>query len=92
MSQYGIPDRLATAETVRATTQQPVLRIRNEHSCTLKDGWRLSSSTVEVTYPLGPYSKEDAKYVLEEMQRHAFEVGQAEAVRRNQEGHSEVIQ
>lgn len=82
MPDYGYQPRSATTDS----TIPPHFRIRNEHSHTLKDGWRLSSTTVEFTYSLGTYNKDDVKYMIEEMQRRAFEAGQKEADLRNQEG------
>lgn len=79
MSQYGIPDRLTLGETVRL----PVMRVRTELVHTLKDGWRLSSSTAEITFTVDDTSVADAREVLEELQRQAHEVGQAEAELRN---------
>lgn len=88
MSDYGFQPHAATAGG-----QQPTIRIRNQHTHTLKDGWRLSESTAELTLPLRSLEDaEGAQNLLEAIQRAAFEAGQEEAVRRNQEGHMEPVQ
>lgn len=35
------------AKTITATRQEPQIRVRLQHTHTLKDGWRLSETTVE---------------------------------------------
>lgn len=92
MNDYGIPARLTTAETITAGGQQPTIRIRNQFSHTLKDAWRLSESTVEITVPLAGGYIRDLPADLRAFQRIAFEAGQDEAVLRNQEGHREPVQ
>ena len=74
-------------KTLTAGGQLPVIRIRNQHTHTLKDGWRLSESTVEITVPLHvPEPAETLSGLLAEAQRLAFYAGQQEALRRNQAG------
>lgn len=59
---------------------KPTIRIRIEHTHTLKDGWRLSSTTVEYTGPV-PI---DALLIRDEL-RQAAVIGEAEARYRNEE-------
>lgn len=71
--------------TLPAGGQLPVIRIRNQHAHTLKDGWRLSETTVEATCSLADLDLEEARKLLAEAQRQAHEAGQAEAEARNRE-------
>lgn len=82
MPDYGYQPRSAMTDS----TIPPHVRIRNEHSHTLAAGWRLSSSTVEFTFNLDTMDIYEARNMVEEVQRHAFEAGQKEADLRNQEG------
>lgn len=54
-----------------------VIRVRIAHSHTLKDGWRLSETTIEATG-----TGIDYDYIQEELQR-AYDVGLEESIRRN---------
>lgn len=88
MSDYGFQPPSTTAGG-----EQPTIRIRNQHSHTLKDGWRLSETTVEMTFSLHTMEIHEAVGIfIESAQRHAFVAGQDEAVRRNQVGHMEPVQ
>lgn len=72
--------------STRTYDQPPIIRIRNEHSHTLKDGWRLASATVEITTPLLNGAIADLDEVLRFLQRLAFAAGQDEATLRNAGG------
>ena len=59
---------------------QPTIRIRIQHSHTLKEGWRLSETTVEYT---GPADSVDHHRIELEL-RSAFQLGTAEQMLRSQ--------
>ena len=79
MSGYGYQPRTAMTDS----TVPPHVRIRNEHTHTLAAGWRLASTTVEITFSLGDMDTEEAQVLLATVQRQAHEAGQAEAEVRN---------
>ena len=79
MSEYGYQPRT----TLTDGTIPPSIRIRNEHTHTLKDGWRLASTTVEITYSMGDMGTGEVQELLAAVQRQAHAIGQGEAEVRN---------
>lgn len=65
------------------------VRIRNQHSHTLKDGHRLSETTVEISFNTWNYRPSEVAEALKTFQDVGWETGVAEAVKRNQEGRNE---
>lgn len=89
MSDYGIPQRLTTGESTETSTDnahQPIARWNTKHAHTLKEGWRPTETTAELTFCPAQMSREDARAMLAELQRTAFEVSRDEALERNATG------
>lgn len=60
----------------------PTFRVRINHSHTLKEGWRVSETTVEATFPIDAGTLQ-IDIDLAAWMRSAHELGLQEAVRRN---------
>lgn len=72
------PVDASSAHTVEVGTQQPTMRMRLQHSHTLKEGWRLSEATVEWSGVGDPDEAAIEKALLT-----SWNLGQREAVLRN---------
>lgn len=60
----------------------PEFRVRINHSNTIKEGWRLSETTVECTF-IGDRDSNDIQAELEEWLGRAYGIGNREAALRN---------
>lgn len=62
---------------------EPLVRVRINHAHTLKEGWRVNETTVEITLSLAEEGPDLLRHLLEQTQAVAYEVGRFEAQRRN---------
>jgi hypothetical protein len=72
--------------TQRIHDPLPLVRIRINHTYTVKDGWRLSDTTVEMTVPIPDEAAGEAIFpTLAGLLRNTYQTGKEETTKRQWE-------